>query len=771
TRMTGYEPSEIIGLTPRVLQSPKTDRAELGRLRRALEAWEPVEVEVLNVRKDGTEFYSQISITPVADERGWFTHWVSIQRDITERKTREQAMQSLMASSTVALLTLDADQAVVSVDGGLQAMSALSFEDIVGRILSSLVHPDDVGRLDRLLTSTWEDRLDEASAEVRFGQRDGSWRWMQMTMPERHDQSSPDTMLLMSDISERKHVQDQLKQAGDRFRSAFNDAPIGMAVTDTTGRFVQVNEALTQLLGRDEATLMGLRIDQVMHPDDVQSGRQQRQALLDGTLTHHQFETRLVHRDGSVVGVLHSSSVIPGPDGRVQYIVDHIEDITSRQRFEAQLQHQASHDPLTGLPNRALLIRRLDRLLQGDPHAHPVAVLFLDLDRFKTVNDSLGHQSGDAVLVACSRRLETVLKPEDTLARLGGDEFVILSTDCTPEQAQEQATAVETALREPFAIGRNRMPLSASIGISAPARADTTAEGLLSDADAAMYDAKERGRSRIQVFDDDLGSRVNRRVQSEAELRSAILGGELRVYYQPEVHLADWSVHGLEALVRWQHPTRGLLLPDTFISLAESTGLIDDLGDWVIDQVLQEIVRRRGTPDAPMPVTWINVSMHQLQSPSFVPRLGRQLRDHGVAGSSIGLEVTESVLMSEADEARVQLDRLKSLGVGLAIDDFGTGYSSLSYLARFPVDIVKIDAGFTARIDDPATRRESFALISAVVSLAQALRLQVVAEGIETVSQAQALNGLGCDFGQGFLLGRPSPSGALEPIEVDLGIT
>jgi diguanylate cyclase (GGDEF)-like protein/PAS domain S-box-containing protein len=771
TRMTGYQESEIVGLTPRVLQSPRTDRAELDRVRRALAAWEPVEVELLNVHKDGTEFWAQISITPVTDDRGWFTHWVSIQRDVTIRKRRELALRGLMASATVVVLTLDQAQNIVSAGDGLHAMFDHSLEDVVGRPLASLVHPEDVVALGLVLAPPLGIRLDETAVELRVRHRDGSWRWMKVTATEHVGSTSAFLLVAMTDISERRRTEDALRLSNDRFRSAFNDAPIGMAVTEPAGRFVQVNAALTRLLGREDVALLGMRIDEVLHPDDVEAGRRQRQALLDGELTHHQLETRFVHRDGSVVGVLHSSSVIPGADGSPQYIVDHIEDITGRKQFEAQLQHQASHDPLTGLPNRALLTRRLARLLEGDPADRSLAVLFLDLDRFKQVNDSLGHLGGDSVLVECARRLQTFLGPGDTLSRLGGDEFVIVHDGCTLEQARARANGIATAMRAPFRVAGSDRQLSISIGIAMHTRADATAEQMLSDADAAMYSAKERGRSRFQVFDDALGSRVNGRMQNEAELRAAILGGQLRLHYQPEVRLADRVIHGLEALVRWQHPVRGLLPPGDFIALAESTGLIDQLGDWVIEEALQEIVRRRGVTGSATPVMWINVSVHQLQSPTFAPRLSHLLRQYGVAGEAVGLEVTESVLMTEADDAREQLDRLKALGVGLAIDDFGTGYSSLSYLARFPVDIVKIDGGFTARLDDPATRRESFALINAVVGLAQALRLQVIAEGIETVSQAQALHGLGCDFGQGYLLGRPSPSGDLAADGADLGIT
>jgi predicted signal transduction protein with EAL and GGDEF domain len=360
--------------------------------------------------------------------------------------------------------------------------------------------------------------------------------------------------------------------------------------------------------------------------------------------------------------------------------------------------------------------------------------------------------------------------PGDTLARLGGDEFIILLDNCSAAQAQSRAGAIAAVLRAPFTVGSDEVQLSASIGISTHRSPTTTAESLISDADAAMYSAKDRGRARFEVFDEALGSRVNERLQDEADLRTAILGGQLRLHYQPEVCLADRTVVGLEALVRWQHPTRGLLPPGDFIALAESTGLIEPLGDWVIEEVLTEIGRREAAGSS-VPVVWLNVSVHQLESPTFAARLGHRLSEHRVPGRSIGLEVTESVLMSEADDARQRLERLKDLGVGLAIDDFGTGYSSLAYLARLPVDIVKIDRGFTSRLDDAGTRRESFAMVSAVVGLAQALRLQVVAEGIETVSQAQALHGLGCDVGQGYLLGRPSPSGRLDLDGVDLAIT
>ena len=273
-----------------------------------------------------------------------------------------------------------------------------------------------------------------------------------------------------------------------------------MAVSDPDGRFVQVNAALRSLLGHDEPTLMGMRIDQVMHVDDVHRGREQRRAMLDGQLTQHQHETRFVRQDETVVGVLHSSSVIPGPDGRPQYVIDHIEDITGRKEFEARLQHLALHDPLTGLPNRSLLTRRLERLLAGERQGRPVALLFLDLDRFKKVNDSAGHLAGDVVLVECARRLETLLSPGDTLARLGGDEFIILLDDCSAEQARTRASAIATVLQSPFTVGDAEVQLSASIGISTQRSSETTAESLIADADAAMYSAKERGRARFEVL-------------------------------------------------------------------------------------------------------------------------------------------------------------------------------------------------------------------------------------------------------------------------------
>ena len=761
TRMTGYFPAEIVGLTPRILQSPKTDRAELDRLRTALLMWKPVEVELLNKRKDGTEFWAQMNITPVADKSGWWTHWVAIQRDTTVRKRREAAVQALLANSSDLVLSLDAAGVVLLASPTSERVLGRPPAELVGRPLTELTHPEDAHLVLALRAPASGVRLGRSStAEVRLRHQDGSWRWVDASAVDAGADDGPDQVVLAcADIEVRKRTEVALALADDRFRSAFQDAPIGMALTDTSGRFVQVNQALAQLLGRDPTDLLERSIQDVTPPDDRSRAELQRQSLLHGGVTRHRNETRFVHADGSVVGVLHSASLVAGDEGGARHLIDHIEDITERKAFESQLRHQALHDPLTGLPNRALLTDRLDRALRASVRSRQsLAVLFLDLDHFKVVNDSLGHQAGDEVLIAVARRLESVLRPGDTVARCGGDEFVVLCEECDADEATSAAARISDVLRAPVSVLGNELTITTSIGIALAPPGGATADELLRDADAAMYSAKERGRARFTVFDAALGKRASSRLRLETELRDGIPAGQLRLHYQPEVRFADGEVVGLEALVRWEHPVQGLLLPVEFIHVAEESGLIITLGGWVLDEAVRE-ARRRRERALDSPVVWVNLSARQLQDPLFVTGVAQRLRDSGLAGGGLGLEITESALMREVDGAREALLQLRALGVALAIDDFGTGYSSLSYLARFPVDTIKVDQSFVAGLDRDETRRESFAVVSAVVGLAHALRLRVVAEGIETESQAQALHGLGCDTGQGYLFGRPSPDG------------
>ena len=504
TRMTGYEAAEVIGLTPRVLQSPKTDRRELDRLKTALRAWAPVEVELLNLRKDGTEFWSQVSITPVANGRGRYTHWVSIQRDITARKRRELALQSLLDNSSDLVLALDRDGLVVSVSSTAWRLLGLSAEQLLGTGLRERLHPADAAALEGLLDPVDGLRLGPgATAEFRLRAGDDRWHWLDVASLDPGDESDGGVVLMCADVSARKLDEQALRRADNRFRSAFSDAPIGMAVTDPSGQHVQVNEAYCTLLGRTSEELLGMKMTEVMHRDDVEPSNRQRLALLHGSIKRHRFETRFLHADGSVVGVLHSSSVVPDDDGRPMHLIDHVEDITDRKAFEAQLSHQALHDPLTGLPNRALLHDRLDRALRREEReARPLAVLFLDLDRFKSVNDSLGHAAGDAVLVAVARRLENVLRSGDTAARLGGDEFVVLCENTTPEQATAVAERIAACLASPITVGARELLISASIGVAlGGVGSHHDAEALLHHADAAMYSAKDHGRARFEVFD------------------------------------------------------------------------------------------------------------------------------------------------------------------------------------------------------------------------------------------------------------------------------
>ena len=420
------------------------------------------------------------------------------------------------------------------------------------------------------------------------------------------------------------------------------------------------------------------------------------------------------------------------------------------------LRYQALHDPLTGLPNRTLLLDRLERaLVRARRHGTPMAVLFLDVDRFKVVNDSLGHSAGDELLVQVAARLRRAVRPADTLARFGGDEFVVLCEDVSDEAtASELAECLARELRPPISFGGREVQVSISTGIVVRRPEHDDAESLLRDADAAMYRAKERGRARHEMFDPSMRQRATDRLDNEGALRDAIREGQLFLVYQHEVSLADRSTVGLEALVRWQHPVRGLLGPSDFLPVAEESGLILPLGQWVLATACAEVRDLRARqPSLERAVLWVNLSVRELTQHDLTHIVERVIEQTDTDPTLLGIEITESVFMDDLAAVDAALRGLRDLGVQLAIDDFGTGFSSLSFLRSFPVSVLKVDQSFVAGMCE---RSADAAIVRAVISLAHSLGLAVVAEGVETAAQLAALEELGCEFAQGYHLARPA---------------
>jgi diguanylate cyclase (GGDEF)-like protein len=468
---------------------------------------------------------------------------------------------------------------------------------------------------------------------------------------------------------------------------------------------------------------------------------------------------------GSVGVVFERTDVFRAEDrAYFELVAERITLALENARRAEELARMAFHDALTGLPNRALLLDRLEQaLLRNNRHARPVAVLFIDLDNFKLVNDSLGHDAGDCLLRRAAERLRGAVRAEDTLARFGGDEFVVLLEEhAEAAEALAAAERMATALRCPIEIEGRSMVVDASFGVAVSGPGRDRPADLLRDADLALYRAKTEGKARSALFEPGLETAAVRRLDLENDLRRAIEAGEFRLFYQPIVELVSGELVGWEALVRWQHPQRGLVPPSEFIPVAEETGLIVRLGQWVLEEACRQSRRWQPQPDSRPLVMSVNLSARQFQQPSLIDGVKRALDLAGVVPGSLKLEITESVVMQDVNAASATLEALAAIGVRVAIDDFGTGYSSLAYLKRFPIETLKIDRSFVNTIVDDV---QDAAIVASVVALAKTLNLTVTAEGVESLSQQHRLIELGCDLGQGYLFGRPAPA-AEEPLRM-----
>jgi diguanylate cyclase (GGDEF)-like protein/PAS domain S-box-containing protein len=629
-----------------------------------------------------------------------------------------------------------------------------------------------------LLTSRWILRpitqLSEASTAIAHGDLDQSIspsRLQELTtlatafnlMAARLETSFSE---LRQSKTELEQVNLELKEQANLFRLIAENMSDLVCLHDLDGRYRYVSPSVQWLLGFQSEDLVGKDPFEFFHPQDCDRIRAENHQIAAAGVPQP-ITYRMRQRNGQYIWLETITRPIIDAAGNTLNLQSASRDVTEKIRMQKQLEHDALHDALTGLPNRNLMIERLKLALERS-HRLPTyqfAVLFLDLDRFKVVNDSLGHLAGDKLLVEIAARLKAVMRPIDLAARLGGDEFIVLLEDIGgTADAIRSAERIFEQMQAPLVLSHQDIFVSASIGIVLGCDRYREAQDLLRDADTAMYRAKAKGRARYEIFDPAMHLQVLERLQLENDLRKALLesSGELLLYYQPIVDLQTNRLKGFETLVRWQHPQRGLLPPTEFIPLAEETGLIVALGSWIIRAACQQLRRwQLQLPQSHFLTLSINLSALQLHSPTFLEEIDQILQETRVCGDNLVFEITESMLVENIDDTISLLHQLRRRGISLSIDDFGTGYSSLSYLYRFPVRHLKIDKSFVdGMVHNDIYRR----IVEAIITLAHQLQFQVIAEGIEDPGQVDQLKQLHCKFGQGYFLGRPSPAEAAQKV-------
>jgi diguanylate cyclase (GGDEF)-like protein/PAS domain S-box-containing protein len=756
-RLLGYTSAEAIGMHVReILMDP----AQAHRLA------EGSDTETVVVRKDGSTTDVLLRAYPVRDEHGQTVSFWAVLHDITHLKQRERAAAAnarrlAQAQEMAHVGSFEVDMVTQERWWSDEFWRILGLEPSSGTPSRDLhlaaVHPEDLA----LVQQQWRslDRSEEApEIEYRIARPSGDVRWVRTRahVVASRFTGHPVIVGTTMDITDKREAFERRFRAERNFEAAFARSPIGMAIAGIDGVWHQVNPAFCAITGRTAAELVDQPAAAVLHPGGVENPDRHAQAALRRQVQDFEIERRLVRPDGSAVWVHEIASLLRDEGGSPSFYFVWLQDISDRRRHEAALTHQAFHDQLTGLPNREMLTRRLEASLAvarrtGDR----LAVLFIDVDQFKVINDSLGHRAGDVLLVLLAQRLGRVVRSSDLLARFGGDELVMVCDRMDEEAARLLADRIAEVTREPFVLEGREVFVTVSVGITmASGNEDQTA--VLRSSDSAMYQAKKAGPGRSAVYTEDIHERATVRLTTASHLGRALERGEFALAYRPIMRLADEQPIGFEALLRWNDPERGLIPPLDFIPVAEETGMIIPIGEWVLQEALGQINTWRTTlPGWERLAINLNVSGVQLRDHGFVDVVHDAVAAVGVDPASVHLELTESIIMEDIAEAADQLQRLRAVGAQLAIDDFGTGYSSLAYLSKLPATSMKIDRSFVRSLDDGDTR--SAAILRAIVGVAQAAGLSTVAEGIETESQKMRLTSLGAELGQGFLWARPLP--------------
>jgi diguanylate cyclase (GGDEF)-like protein/PAS domain S-box-containing protein len=636
----------------------------------------------------------------------------------------------------------------------------------------SHIHPDD--RAGVMEDEDFDGRREIGArtvSEYRMRTRDGREVWIRDEGVVIGDEPGQPLRYrgFMIDISAQKEAELALRQSEEQTRLIIESASQAYVAIDAQGRIIDWNAQAEATFGWSRKEALGEALEDCIIPmaDRAahRAGLARYLATGEGRMVGKRIEVTALHRDGHEF--LAEMTIWPVASGDDVHFSALVHDITLRKELEMQLQHQAFHDSLTGLANRALFRDRVAHALARQARSHgAVSVLFSDLDDFKTVNDSLGHDAGDQLLVAVAERLRAVMRPEDTTARFGGDEFAILLEETDEAGTRRAAERILEALRSPFEFHGRQVVMRASIGAAVTSDSGTEPDDLLRQADLAMYTAKTSGKGRFAFYEPRMHEAAVTRMELKGDLEAAIANKDFELHYQPIVDLRSGHVTGVEALIRWGHAERGLVLPTEFIPIAEETGLIVPLGRWVIGEACRQLNAwtaegRLSSPRLERLTMWVNLSARQLQEPEFVQTVADELESSGVPPERLTLEITESGLMADLEQSTATLHRLRALGLRLAIDDFGTGYSSLSYLERLPVEVLKIDRSFTAAIGHG---RDVPVLVRSIVKLGQTLHMEVLAEGIETAEQLNRLRAIDCRLGQGFYFSPALP--AAEMIEL-----